>query len=98
MVKIAKNQKKEEIKNIEGRGLIKVSIFSDEWEKCGIEKTDTLKIAVTKVRAKNGLPERYKLGGGKKTAIRSALKDATPEQIVAALETLTAKEEVRVAE
>jgi len=81
--------KKKGEQTIEDRNYIKVSIFKDEWEALGISPSDTLKEAVTHIRGKFNLPERYKFGGGKKTAVRNALKEATDEQIEKALETLT---------
>lgn len=74
-------KKKENIKTIEGRNLIKVSIFKDEYGNVGVSEDMTLKQAVTKVREQLELPERYKLGGGKKTAIRKKLSGATEEQL-----------------
>ena len=74
-------------KTIGERKVLKVNVWSDEYETLGLDSDMTRSEAVTEVRDQLGLIERH-TSSGHKTAVRRALKDATPEQIARAMSAL----------
>ena len=62
------------------RTSLKVLVFKDEFINFGITSTTPYNEAVTTIRAKLELVERYKMGS-KKTSMARLVREATPEQL-----------------